>query len=310
MGNSDESKTNLRDRVLKWLGDEGYPLEFRTANAFRKNHFDVSQGMFVTDIESGIPREVDVVAHGTTYGGDHHLRIEYVVECKYSMGSPWVVFTSPTETMHPAACISHTLGSAAAEAALWALAGDDELQSLDTFHAPPRPGFGGTRTLSKKADAFYSAIQSVVSAASAILKDYDSYHETPAGMLKMPVVILPVIVVEGRLFEAYFDSQAGEMAPDEIEQARVHWRGSQSMPRIVNVDLVTTDRLDGFVAQRALELPQITAQMMVTLRQLRECMEQDSLTPLDITSGPRGLLGLPRFLQAAITPPETDTEDA
>ena len=178
MGGSDETAADLRDQVLKWLGGEGYPLEFRTANTFRKNHFAVSQGMFVTDIESGKPREVDVIAHETTYRADQHLRIEYVVECKYSKDSPWVVFSSPTGMMHPAACIAHTLGTAPAEAAIWALAGDDRLQSLETFCAPPRPGFGGISTLKKKTDAFYSAIQSVVSASSAILKDHESPRDT------------------------------------------------------------------------------------------------------------------------------------
>ena len=125
----------------------------------------------------------------------------------------------------------------------------------------------------------------------------------------MPIIVLPVIVVEGRLFDAYFDADAGEIALEEIQQARIHWRGSQSTPRIVNVDLVTADRLDGFVSQRRSELPQIAAQMMVALRQIRECVVKDSLRPLHTTPGPRGFVGLPPFLRATITPPETDTKD-
>ncbi len=149
MSAPDGPESGLNDKVSAWLDSQGYPLEFLTANAFHRRDFGVLQGYYVPDVQSGTPREIDVLASATHADVESLLRITYVVECKYSRDKPWVVFTSPRGNMHPAACIAQTVGSATGAAILWTLAGDKQLQSLDTFRAPPRPGFGHQRYFSR-----------------------------------------------------------------------------------------------------------------------------------------------------------------
>ena len=58
MSNSAE---DLKGKVEEWLASEGYPLEFRTALAFRKHRFAVQQGAYAKGSEDHL-REIDVLA--------------------------------------------------------------------------------------------------------------------------------------------------------------------------------------------------------------------------------------------------------
>ena len=92
--NSDVSsgaQKSLPDKVREWLSSEGYPLEFVTAHTFRDNKFNVRQGRYVHDPNSGTPREVDVLAQETFDLEDSFMRISYPVECKWSRDKPWVI---------------------------------------------------------------------------------------------------------------------------------------------------------------------------------------------------------------------------
>lgn len=77
-------KNSIEYKILDWMSTEGYPLEFKTANIFRANHFNTFQGRYVNDFKTNIPREIDVIAQKTTDVGDSFLRISYVIECKRS----------------------------------------------------------------------------------------------------------------------------------------------------------------------------------------------------------------------------------
>ncbi len=85
---------NLHDKLREWLNSEGYPLEFATANTFRRCGFATRQGSYVRDQESENPREIDVTASIHASDGDSLIRIYHVIECKWSQDKPWIVFTS------------------------------------------------------------------------------------------------------------------------------------------------------------------------------------------------------------------------
>ena len=81
----------MRDRIHSWLKKEGYPLEMRTAAAFRRVGFTVRQSQHYVDSESGKSRENDAVC---SIGDDLGIAsLQIVVECKTS-DKPWVVFSS------------------------------------------------------------------------------------------------------------------------------------------------------------------------------------------------------------------------
>lgn len=128
--------TSLLHRVSSWLASEGYPTEFRTANIFQKHGFHVTQGAYVRGDAEGLKREIDVLASITARASSGFLRISYVVECKWSTDKPWIVFTSSSTEMAPSACIAQTISSKLGEAIVWAVAGNETLQSLQTFLTP------------------------------------------------------------------------------------------------------------------------------------------------------------------------------
>ena len=55
---------NLKPRVESRLGEQGYPLEFASASAFRKGGFRVFQGYHVEDANE-TRLELDVLAQDT-----------------------------------------------------------------------------------------------------------------------------------------------------------------------------------------------------------------------------------------------------
>jgi hypothetical protein len=79
------------DDVRKWLNGQGYPLEMRTASAFRQAGFEVRQSTLYRDPETGKSREVDTLAIDPDVLGI--LRISFVVECKATT-KPWILLCS------------------------------------------------------------------------------------------------------------------------------------------------------------------------------------------------------------------------
>lgn len=84
---------DLQASVQEWLEAQGYPLEMRTAAAFRLAGFRAVQGVYYQDPETDAWREIDVVADiPEVY---RSARIVFVAECKSSRDKPWLLFTSP-----------------------------------------------------------------------------------------------------------------------------------------------------------------------------------------------------------------------
>jgi len=150
-----ESLNSPTSKVASWLQGEGYPLEYTTAATFHHSGFRVFQGRHVRTAPDQNPREVDVIGVFDDHFDDHLLRIEYIVECKWSRDKPWVVFTSPFAQMSSAACINQTIASELGNAALWLEAGSPRLAQLASFATPKTPGFGGRQALSQQRDVFY-----------------------------------------------------------------------------------------------------------------------------------------------------------
>ena len=287
----------LRDKVAEWLSKEGYPLEFQVANCFHKNGFNVHQGGYITDGQSESLREVDVLAEINTRVNDILFRIYHVVECKWSKDKPWIIFTSPSARIDPAACVAQTIASKFGTAILWASAGEKSLHSLSLFSIPYRPGFGGRQAFGKGNDIFYSAMQSVVSATYAVAIRYDDRLTVPFGFPKIAHIVFPIIVVDGKLFEAYFDSDNGNVNIEEQSKARLHWRGAESWKYFSTLDIVTVDVLDDFVQQRRAESEQALNVMSKYLSRIQECFIDRSLEPvLSVPNAARGIVGLPPLL--------------
>ncbi len=184
---------DMEQKILEWLSKEGYPLEFQVANIFRATGFHTFQGQYVTDFKSSAPREIDVVTRTDANYEDSFIRINYLVECKWTANKPWVIFSDSNSSITPEACIAQSIGTKLAESILWLLASDKTTQKLSIFHTPDRPGFNGRQAFSSQNDLVYSTLQSIMSACYSKKLDYETYHLKPVDSLSLSVVIIPII---------------------------------------------------------------------------------------------------------------------
>ncbi len=304
MSEPEKNKKPLKDEVEEWLSKEGYGLEFLTADIFSKHDFKVRQGYYVRDEQTRNLKEIDVIAHETRTLATplpdklSHLRIEYVVECKWSKNKPWVVFSSYNHAMSSSECIRQTIASLTGSAILWTLGTDLTVQNLNMFSTPPRPGYSGRQALGEGKDIFYSTMQSIISAASSLAKSYDRHPIYDVGQtLENATIIFPVIVIDGRLFEAYFDEISGKTKVDEVKTIRIHWRGAEVSANTVTVDLVTLEELDNFVKSCRLEIDSVLDAIQDGLGAIQNCYIQKSLSPLKISHSDRRIIELPFVLE-------------
>jgi hypothetical protein len=285
----------LLARVGSWLESEGYPLEFATAAEFRRVGLDVRQAEYTKQSGDRPRREVDVVAH-LTRRGVSNLRIEFVVECKWSAEKPWVLFASP-DGMTPAACVTQSFGSQLAELLAWKEAGCSDLAKMSLFRQLGRTSFGGRQAFSKSADVVFDALRAVTGNAYALAREYDGTAVRPQrnGLPEWGTMTVPVIVVEGRLFEA-FDS-GGTMGLEEVDASRVHFRGAEGRGHgIATVHIVRANALRGFVDRWATEADLLLQRLAKGLSELESAVASRTLERLPITRGARGMIGVPPLL--------------
>jgi hypothetical protein len=308
---SDDAE-QLDKKVREWLEHEGYPLEFRVAKKFQENGFAIRQGSYVKDPNSDAPREIDVVAFRDGHSKQHLLRVKHIVECKWSKDKPWVVFTSP-HGISPSACITQTIASKFGSAILWKEAGLKQLQDLELFLTPKNSGFNGRQAFSKEGiDRFYSAMQSVISAAKFDVDDYDNPNRKPGQLPKAAVVGFPVIVIQGDLFEAFLDPKSSDLVLRRAPHIRCHWKGSKEWSLHATVDIITFEHLDKFLTTRSAQVETLLRIMQMSVDEITKCIENNSIESLNITKGSRGVVGLHHLFrefvgnQKALKPPNTD----
>ena len=114
------------------------------------------------------------------------------------------------------------------------------------------------------------------------------------------VVAFPVIVVDGQLFEAFYDADEADVRLEAVKHVRCHWRGAALWEPHATIDIVTLDHLEEFVANRADELDSLLRKMENTRNEIAECFKQRTLDPLTVPRAARGLVGLPSLLREAL----------
>lgn len=293
--NSKQVNKSLSSKVTDWLNQEGYPLEFKTASVFKKNSFNVWQGSYVRDEDEDTTREIDVVADISDYADAHMIRVSHVVECKWTKEKPWIIFTD-YKSMAPSACIAQTMGSLLGDTCLWSIAGDKKLHSLDVFFTPDKPGFNGRQAFSKGIDEVYSTLRSITSKTYSLVKEFDHKGRKRGTMPRHSLIAFPVIVIDGNLFEASYDTKKNDVILQKKERIRLHWRGSPTWPLHATIDVITVNHLESFCSKRANEIYKLIKVVKVSTMQIEECFKSKSLDHLDVSCGGRGVLGLPPLL--------------
>lgn len=107
---------DLKSKLTKWLGAQGYPLEMQVASAARKHtKFDIRQSWHYKDPESDSSREIDIVCTASDPRGI--AEINFAIECKATQ-KPWILFSSEEAASSYHRLSSFGLFSSAARAAV------------------------------------------------------------------------------------------------------------------------------------------------------------------------------------------------
>lgn len=304
MSDSPKDKTSpLLEKVQSWLETEGFPLEFRVADAFGRAGFNTSQGLYVKDHNTGETREIDVLSDTTLRLKENKwFRISQMIECKWSKDKPWVVFTSPESRMMESACIAQAIGSSLGEAVMFCIAGDSDLHQLQLFKRPDRGGFGGRRAFEKQEkeryDQFYRAIQGLVANAVSRAKDHDRPEKRRGEVPDSGLLIFPVLVVDGNLFEVFYNQTTSVLEVKEVNQIRMLWRGSAANRRAITpVDIVTATSVEAFAHSRAAEVKTLIGKIGKSVANVEQAFAEKQFETLVIQPGPRGFIGLPPLLR-------------
>jgi hypothetical protein len=292
-----EQSTSSQESVESWLANEGYPLEYYAADIFRSAGFRVSQGMHVRGAGDEKPREIDALASRDIKAGTGLIRCSNVIECKWAGDKPWVIFTSPTSQMANSAVIAQSIANELADALLWMIADHQKVLKLCLFDAPEAPGFGG-RQAHNKNDLFYSTMASVTSAAVAWSETYSrpSRPEKSDQDLEYAVISFPIILIEGLLYEAQYDSTAERLITKSVDRVRCHWRGAPSWPFHATVDIVTRAGLPAFVKQRRKDIDALAIELKNAKALLAKAYASNDPSVLKFGGEPRGRVALPPIL--------------
>jgi hypothetical protein len=287
---------SLLEKVGSWLKKEGYPLEFRAANILRKHGFHAEQGIYAQTDYNSPKREIDVLAEMNVRTSSGLLRVSNVIECKWSVDKPWVIFTSPTTHLASSACVSQSISSMLGESIMWTIAGLSDLHSLQLFSSPSEGGFGGRQAFSKGNDYFYSAVQSAIDNCSAYVDEYDRRHV--AGRVPaIGVVAFPIVLVEGEIVRARYDTSVDDLILESVPHVRCHWRGSTSFRFIATVDVISMSHFDSFAKTRAEDVQQLLNMILPAQAAIEKFSASGLRTDLNVSPGSRGTIGLPRILR-------------
>ena len=235
--------SNVVSKLREWLDKQGYPLEMRTARAFRDTGFDVFQSHYYSDPESDSQREMDVIAVWPEITGQ--LEISFSIECKFSSGKPWMLFADPNTLSGRNVLFSYGVMSASARK-IFVDKGFNPPDELEFMKLPWMKkegaiGFGLTQAFTQKEDVAYKA--SIGSLKSAIARKLESDSKSWQPF----VFSFPVIVIDDLLFECVL-SDSGEIEINEITHGNLFFPISIAGESGTCINVVTADYLPQFAA--------------------------------------------------------------
>ena len=252
----------MEQQIRSWLQTQGYPLEMRTAAAYRDAGFRVVQSSYYQDPESSDWREIDVVADKTWIAAETNsvpVRMMFVAECKASRDKPWILFTAKRALASPSRVVQR-VSNPVGHAWLQIVSRRHDIQSLRLFRVSPTPAYGIVQALRNQGaqDPTYGAALSVVKACVALTRGPFQTHD--AGWA---LVAFPTIVTEARLFQCSLDLNSAEeqLELKEVPYGDLVWRNPISqhpntIMKVVNIDHL--EKLMRTTARSASRLVELT----------------------------------------------------
>lgn len=233
------SENDIESQIEKWLKAQGYPLEMYVASIFNSQGFRVRQSTFYHDPETDLPREIDVVATKGLFIGEDYAHIIFVIECKVSKKKPWIIFTRENKINDWEYTGWYCSTEKGSDYIIYASI-DGKFENLPlTFHQRERVGYGLTQAFVSGEDLVYKAMQSAGRCAVSYVKKGNSFYTGTVD------IIIPVIVIDGCLFESYIDDN-NELITKSIQEGVVLWDIIIADRKSLAIHIITRDYVEAF----------------------------------------------------------------
>jgi hypothetical protein len=110
-----------------------------------------------------------------------------------------------------------------------------------------------------------------------------------------------MIVIDGELFEVSYDGEGQKLNLERKNHIRLRWKGNADYSFNSIIDVVTKSHLEEFLSDRLGEMQIIRNVMGGTTSQLSDIYAGTRpVDELNVTEGPRGMLGRPGFITELI----------
>jgi hypothetical protein len=252
----------LLNRAKEWLSEQGYPLEMRTAQTFRKAGFEVYQSQLYSDGETGKLREIDLIALTPDHVGV--TRITFAIECKSSK-KPWILFSSG-ETLGMDVFSSYSLMNEKARDVFAGIGWDYSPEMLvgqpaafEKFRwlkKSPNTAFSFRQAFSDT-DSSYTALVSTIKAASHLLASGQTSRFPHFRF------VFPMIVVDSPLLLCKLEA-TGEPELTQVDSGEILFTNPNKIEDVTCIRITTVDALPSFLTEAVREVKQIRKEFRPT----------------------------------------------
>jgi hypothetical protein len=201
----------LEEKVASWIEAQGYPLEMQVAEYVRASRGWWDHGRTYVDPETGKTREVDVMAIFDA-GQGTRSSVQLVVECKHTRDKPWVVFTTDNHVLSPFGYLSGLPHTQAADSVLDRLDAKQTAARRTTFAQPEREGFRLVKAFSPAQDTAYQAVGTLMNGCRSLAELMGSRSDSH-------ILFVPVLVLDGPLFECSLPPDEASSVTREVPSA-------------------------------------------------------------------------------------------
>ncbi len=184
----------MKDNILKWLENSGYPLEMKVASILSNFEIPFAQSAYYIDPETNKMREIDFEIRLTDSTG--YCQMFGIIECKH-IDKPWIIFKS--ENPYPGDFFTFCMYGSNSKRALIQKSIDNKILNWEWFRPKNNKiGYGIAAAFTDKKDKTYDARMSCINAAIYEKKKLDEGGDSLS-------FIFPIIIIDGDLFEAHLD---------------------------------------------------------------------------------------------------------
>lgn len=227
------------EKIKNWINKGGFPFEMKVAKAFKESDFLIGQSILFKDPESEKYRETDIIAHISRKFGDVWFNLTFVVECKKTVGKPWIILKSdpPSQIQKGKLVI---FGSRNAQVLI------KKLEEIRTYRSPlvfpdlSNYGYNVVTAFSEKNDSSYAATQSVLKATEYLVS------KSNESMVKFCNIYIPIIAVEGELYEGQLNHHS-EIDVEEKHKSTFISTKSFEEKGLSLLTIVTSEEIEDYI---------------------------------------------------------------